>query len=151
MQFHLHYNDFRFSFAQNLQLESKLKDIKNIEDIQQFVNEFYGKVQKDELIGPIFNERIEGRWPAHLAKMYTFWETILLGNQTYFGSPFPPHANLPVEKKHFDRWLEIFHSTINHLFEGEIAEEAKWRAGKMAQMFQFKINHIQTNPGKSLV
>ncbi len=129
----------------------KGKDIENIEDIKIFVNEFYGKVQKDELIGPIFNERINGRWPAHLAKMYTFWETILLGNHTYFGSPFPPHALLPVEQKHFERWLKLFHATIDHLFEGEIADEAKWRAGKMAQMFQYKIKHIQNNPGKSLV
>lgn len=134
-----------------MMVKTKRMDIENIQDIQLFVNAFYSKVQQDDLIGPIFNERIEGRWPAHLAKMYTFWETILLGNHTYFASPFPPHALLPVEKKHFERWLELFHETIDHLFEGEIADEAKWRAGKMAQMFQFKIKHIQSNPGKSLV
>ena len=132
-------------------VEKKKKDIENIEDIKIFVNEFYGKVQKDDLIGPIFNARIEGRWPAHLAKMYTFWETILLGNHTYLGSPFPPHATLPVEQKHFERWLELFKNTIGHLFEGGIADEAIWRAGKMAQMFLFKIKHIQNNSGKSLV
>lgn len=132
-------------------VEKKKKDIENIEDIKIFVNEFYGKVQKDDLIGPIFNARIDGRWPVHLAKMYTFWETILLGNHTYLGSPFPPHATLPVEQKHFERWLELFKNTIDHLFEGGIADEAIWRAGKMAQMFQFKIKHIQNNSGKSLV
>jgi hemoglobin len=38
-------------------------------------------------------------------KMYRFWQTILL--KSYSGSPFPPHKHLPVDKSHFDRWMEI--------------------------------------------
>jgi len=132
-------------------VEVSRKNIENLDDIKTFVNEFYGKVRQDDLIGPIFNNRIEDRWPAHLSKMYTFWETILLGNHTYFGSPFPPHASLPIEQKHFTRWLELFQATIDQFFEGDKADEAKWRAHKMAQMFQFKIKHLQSGQGKSLV
>lgn len=132
-------------------MEESKKDILNIDDIKLLVDTFYDKVREDQLIGPIFNERIQNRWPQHLAKMYTFWQTVLLGEHTYYGSPFPPHANLPVEKEHFERWLSLFSQTLQELFSGEIANEAIWRANKMAVMFQYKIEHFKNNPSKSLI
>lgn len=119
--------------------------------MKNLVDTFYGKVREDQLIGPVFDERIKDRWPQHLAKMYTFWQTVLLGEHTYYGSPFPPHANLPVEKKHFDRWLSLFYATIEELFKGEKADEARWRADKMAAMFQMKISHYRSLAAKGLV
>lgn len=115
------------------------KEIINIEDIKLLVNTFYDKVREDELLSDIFNNVIKDRWPQHLEKMYKFWQTILLEEHTYYGSPFLPHANLPVSRTHFNRWLELFFDTIDELFEGEKAEEARWRANKMAEMFQLKI------------
>ncbi len=115
------------------------KKIINIEDIKLLVNTFYDKVREDELLGDIFNNVIKDRWPQHLEKMYKFWQTILLEEHTYYGSPFLPHANLPVSRNHFQRWLELFFATVDEIFEGEKAEEAKWRANKMAEMFQLKI------------
>ncbi|MDQ2718307.1 MAG: group III truncated hemoglobin [Bacteroidota bacterium] len=126
-------------------------DIIDLDDIKLLVNTFYGKVKEDSLIGPIFNERIQNRWPQHLAKMYTFWQTVLLGEHTYYGSPFPPHAELPVERHHFERWLSLFSETINELFKGDKAKEALWRADKMAEMFQYKIEHHRNNPSQSLI
>ena len=128
-----------------------LTDILSLEDVKLLVNTFYGKVREDKLIGPIFDERIQNRWPEHLAKMYTFWQTVLLGEHTYYGSPFPPHAKLPVEKIHFERWLTLFSETLNELFTGEIAAEAMWRANKMAEMFQFKIHHYRQNSTNNLI
>ena len=127
------------------------KDILSLEDVKLLVDTFYDKVRKDELIGPIFNDRIQDRWPQHLAKMYTFWQTVLLGEHTYYGSPFPPHAQLPVEKIHFEKWLSLFSETLGELFTGEVAQEAIWRANKMAEMFQFKINHYRKNSANSLI
>ncbi|PKB15869.1 group III truncated hemoglobin [Flavobacterium sp. 5] len=119
------------------------KDISNIEDIQLLVNTFYSTVQKDELIGAIFNEKIGDRWPEHLEKMYRFWQTILLEEHTYSGSPFPPHRQLPVEKKHFNHWMEIFTQTVDSLFVGPLAEEAKLRGANMAEMFNYKIEYFR--------
>lgn len=127
------------------------KDILRLEDIKLLVDTFYNKVREDNLIGPIFNERIQNRWPEHLAKMYTFWQTVLLGEHTYYGSPFPPHAQLPIDQIHFERWLALFAETLNELFSGEVANEAIWRANKMAVMFQYKIEHYRNNPTKSLI
>lgn len=118
-------------------------DITTIEDIKLLVNTFYTKVQKDDLIGPIFNEKMQGRWPEHLETMYKFWQTILLEQHTYSGSPFPPHKHLPVDQSHFTRWIEIFTKTVDSLFIGILAEEAKMRAVTMASMFQHKIEYFR--------
>lgn len=117
------------------------QDIIGLEDVKLLVNTFYGKVREDKTLAHIFNERIQDRWPEHLEKMYRFWQTVLLGEHTYFGAPFPPHADLPVQNLHFGKWLELFHQTVNELFVGQTAEEAKWRGNRMAEMFQLKIEY----------
>ena len=127
------------------------KEIISLDDIKKLVDTFYEKVRKDDLIGPIFNEKIQDRWPRHLEKMYTFWQTVLLGEHTYFGSPFPPHANLPVSHQHFEKWMELFKQTLDELFTGTIAEDAKWRAAKIAEMFESNIEYYKNRPFKSLV
>jgi hemoglobin len=117
--------------------------ILQVDDIKLLVDSFYHKVREDQLLAPIFNQRIGDNWAAHLEKMYRFWQTILLGEHTYYGSPFAPHANLPVNKNHFDRWLSLFTETIDEHFSGEKAEEAKWRAERMAEMFHYKIENFK--------
>jgi hemoglobin len=127
------------------------KDIVTLEDIITLVDVFYEKVRQDELLAPIFNERIQDRWPQHLEKMYAFWQTVLLDERTYYGSPFPPHAQLPVDHSHFKRWMELFIQTADTLFQGEKAYEAKWRAGKMAELFESKINYHKKQGFKNLL
>lgn len=122
-----------------------MKEILGIEDIRLLVDSFYSKVRADDLLSGIFNERIKDRWPQHLEKMYRFWQTVLLEEHTYHGSPFVPHARLPVEAKHFERWMALFSQTVDENFTGEKAKEAKWRAGKMAEMFHHKIRYYQDN------
>ena len=68
------------------------KDISNMEDIQLLVNNFYSKVQKDDLIGEIFNQKIGNNWEFHLQKMYTFWQTLLLDERTYHVMMMSPGA-----------------------------------------------------------
>lgn len=118
-------------------------DIQTHEHIHQLVHGFYDKVRADALLGPVFNDRIQDKWPEHLEKMVRFWQTVLLGIHTYNGSPFPPHAQLPVHGAHFDRWMELFTATVDEYFEGPIATEAKWRAARMAEMFESKIRYYQ--------
>ena len=130
---------------------TNLNDISNLEDIKLLVNTFYSNVQQNPLIGLIFMEKIQDRWPEHLEKMYRFWETVLLEVHTYSGSPFPPHAQLPVAKEHFSQWMQIFTETTDSLFKGPIADEAKWRAEKMAEMFNYKIEYFRNAGQKPVV
>ncbi|HEV2482379.1 MAG TPA: group III truncated hemoglobin [Puia sp.] len=122
-------------------------DIASISDIRRLVDEFYTKVRKDGLIGPIFIGAIGDQWPVHLDRMYRFWGTVLLQEYTYSGSPFPPHLKMPIESKHFETWLSLWRATVDELFEGPKATEAKWRAERMAEMFLSKLNYYRDNPG----
>ncbi len=125
-----------------------MKDITTIDDIILLVDTFYNRIQQDDILGIIFKQNIQDRWPEHLNKMYRFWQTILLEEYTYDGRPFPPHAHLPIQQIHFDHWLQLFTETIDSLFEGAKVEEAKWRAQKMSIMFLSKIDYIRNNPDK---
>ena len=120
-------------------------DISTIEDIQILVNTFYDSIRKDELLKDIFNNKIQDRWSEHLEKMYSFWQTVLLEEHTYYGSPFVPHAQLPVSVEHFERWLGLFFKTVDDLFEGQKAERAKWQGQRMAEMFHSKIEYYKNN------
>ncbi len=126
-------------------------DIHDVDDIRSLVYTFYDKIRADEFIGSIFNEKIQDRWPQHLEKMVCFWQTVLLEEHTYYGSPFPPHANLPVGHAHFQHWLALFFQTVQELFTGKKADEALWRANKMAEMFEIKIGYFKTQKIKPLV
>lgn len=122
------------------------KEIENIEDIQLLVDEFYKSVRADAILGQIFDDVIQNRWGEHLEKMYRFWQTILLEEHTYYGSPFPPHAHLPVEEEDFDKWKALFFAVINTYFIGDKADKAKGQAKRMASLFQEKIAYIKENP-----
>ena len=110
-------------------------DIATTADIKTLVDQFYEKVRRDALLAPIFNEIAQVDWPSHVETLYTFWETLLFGSGTYQGAPFPKHSILPVEKAHFDRWLELFLATVDENFSGPKAEEAKGRALSIADTF----------------
>lgn len=131
-------------------MENK-QDILNLDDIKLMVDGFYGKVREDDMLADIFNQRIADRWPEHLEKMYRFWQTVLLDEHTYYGSPFVPHADLPVHAPHFQRWITLFFKTVDDLFVGQKAERAKWQGQRMAEMFNSKISYYNGNPTAALL
>ena len=117
-----------------------MKKIENLEDIKEMVNSFYAKVQIDPLIGPVFHGIIKDNWGKHLDIMYRFWNSALFQVREYSGNPFATHATMCLEKMHFERWLEIFFETIDSRFEGDVAEDAKFKAGIMASTFARRLN-----------
>jgi len=127
-----------------------MKDINDLNDIRVFVDDFYAKVQVDDLIGPIFMEAISN-WQPHLNKMYAFWNAVLFGESGYKGNPFSKHAPLKINPAHFNRWLQLFSETINSHFEGPVAEDTKKRAGLMAEVFMHRLQHLAGGPDKVLV
>jgi hemoglobin len=120
-------------------------DILSRLDIELLVKSFYHKVIADEVIGYIFNEVVKVHWEKHLPVMYDFWENTLFYTGTYEGNPMAIHQQL---HKHvhftaaqFDRWLLLFTSTVDELFEGTNANLAKQRAISIATVMQLKILH----------
>ena len=132
-------------------METQHPDILNLNDVKLLVDNFYEKVRENQLLSPIFNGVIGERWPVHLEKMYGFWQTLLLETLAYSGSPFLKHAKLPIQKEHFDTWMSLFTETIDENFTGLKAEEAKWRAARMSEMFQYKLDYYRNNPKEPLI
>lgn len=121
-------------------------DIQHHDQIVQLVDTFYGKVRKDELLGGIFNGIIGDRWPEHLEKMHRFWGTVLINEGSYTGTPLRPHLDMPIGATHFQRWLQLFHATVDELFEGPVAQLAHRNADRMADMFQERIARYRERP-----
>lgn len=117
----------------------KMNDIQNDNDIKTLVDHFYSQVRMDHILAPVFNSRIGNEWENHLEKMYDFWATLLLNSKSYSGNPFAKHQNLPIERIHFDRWLNHFVNAVDKHFRGPIADEAKERAKSIAHIFYSKI------------
>ncbi len=115
------------------------KDIKEIterEDVVLLVNYFYEKVKQDDLLGPLF---AHVDWPHHLPIMYSFWSSMLLGEQSYKGNPFQKHISLAITVSHFHRWMELFNQTVDENFIGDSAIEVKDRARSIAGVWQYKL------------
>ncbi|HWL14361.1 MAG TPA: group III truncated hemoglobin [Opitutus sp.] len=127
-----------------------MRDITTDEDIKLLVDSFYDKVQKDELLNPIFNDVARVDWAHHLPKMYAFWAGMILGKPGYAGAPWPAHAVLPVNAEHFSRWLELFKATVDELFEGEGATRAKNAAASIAHTFAMRMGLIDPMAGRLL-
>ncbi len=65
-----------------------MKDISTIEDIKLLVDNFYQKVRETEMLSPSLTGSFKTAGPQQLEKMCRFWQTVLLQEHTYFGSPF---------------------------------------------------------------
>jgi hemoglobin len=114
-------------------------DITTKDDIMLMVDEFYKKARKDDKIGPVFNDAIGDDWSKHLPIMYEFWSQMLLGQGDYHRNPFEKHVPLPIKKGDFKIWLGLFTETVDELFDGAKATEAKTRATSIAQIFEMKL------------
>jgi hemoglobin len=120
-----------------------LRDIETREDCERLVRAFYGRALTDPIIGFIFTDVARLDLEEHVPKIASFWETILLGAQSYSGGAFGPHAELhaKVELKHghFERWLQLWFGTVDELFAGERANQAKIHALRVGQAFHHRL------------
>lgn len=83
--------------------------------IAALVDQFYGAVRAHEVLGPIFDARIDD-WPKHLGQMNRFWQTILLSAGNFSGNPMMKHLAIPdIGETHFQTWLQLFYRTLHDL------------------------------------
>lgn len=116
-----------------------MADIQTEADIRVLVDSFYSKVKADDLLGPIFLDRLGPDWEQHLGTMYKFWGMALLGDNNYSGHPLSKHLDLPIEEAHFNRWLHLFMQTLTENFNGPVAGEAMKKASLIARTFLARI------------
>ena len=103
--------------------------------IETLVHRFYARIRDDELLGPIFDARIED-WDTHLQKMCIFWSSVTLLTGEYHGQPMVKHVFLPVDSRHFDRWLALFEETAHEVCPPPAAEYFMDRARRIASSFE---------------
>lgn len=107
--------------------------------IRDVVHAFYAKARRDDLLGPIFEAKVQN-WPAHLEKMGDFWSTATLRTGRYKGHPLGPHARIAeIDKEHFARWLALFGETASEFCPAEAASMLTDLAQRFAQSFQIGI------------
>ncbi|HET8980991.1 MAG TPA: group III truncated hemoglobin [Solirubrobacteraceae bacterium] len=120
-----------------------IRDICTREDCERLVRAFYGQALADPIIGYVFTDIANLDLEAHVPKITAFWETVLLGAQSYRGGAFAPHAVLhmkaPLRREHFERWLWLWQATVDELFAGERAELAKSHANRVAVAFHGRL------------
>ena len=106
--------------------------------IARLVDGFYDRVRVDPLIGPVFNDRIQD-WAPHLEQMRLFWSSVALMSGVYHGRPMPKHLPLPVDARHFDRWLELFEATAHDLCPPAASDHFIERARRIAESLELGI------------
>ncbi|GAA3618336.1 group III truncated hemoglobin [Flavivirga jejuensis] len=124
------------------------QDIKTRDDVFLLVSSFYNKVRKDTVLAPFFNNVIKD-WDTHLERLTTFWESSLFMTrkleQKYLGNPLEAHikvdkeSNHSISELHFGLWMNLWFETVDELFEGNYADNAKRRARKMSTFLYLKI------------
>ena len=130
-----------------MSVPGQFRDIETRADCEQLVRAFYGRALEDPMIGWIFVDVAKLDLEAHVPTITSFWETILLGSQSYSGGAFRPHALLHarvgLRAGHFERWLALWQTTVDELFAGPRAELAKAHAVRVAHAFH---GRLQTMP-----
>jgi hemoglobin len=106
--------------------------------IARLVDGFYDRVRADPLIGPVVNDRIRD-WGPHLEQMRLFWSSVALMSGVYHGRPMPKHLPLPVDARHFDRWLELFEASARDLCPPVAADHFIERARRIAESLELGV------------
>jgi len=121
------------------------KDIQTRTDIEYLIQHFYEKALIDQEIGFIFTDIAKIDLESHLPHLFDFWENILLKPNGYKRNVLKVHVDLnekvQLNAEHFERWLDLFSTTVDTLFEGIIANSAKNKALSIAAVMQTKLHH----------
>ncbi|KAA0700014.1 globin [Neorhizobium sp. P12A] len=96
--------------------------------IDKLVETFYGRVLDHPELGPVFDAKLNGRWPDHMAKMKSFWSAVAFRNGAYGGKPVQAHLGVQdLTPALFPKWLSLFSQTLD-----DIAPNAEAKAWFMA-------------------
>jgi hemoglobin len=128
-------------------------DIETRADIDLLLRRFYTCAMADPLIGYLFTDVAKLDLDHHLPRIGNFWEQVLFQRPVYLGQPIavhvPLHAAATLQAAHFQRWFELWAATIDDLFEGEMATQAKRRAAIIAESMQHRLGVASDEAGFS--
>ena len=127
-------------------------DIQDRSDIQELIVAFYERAFADDLIGHIFTDVMHMDLEAHMPIMCDFWETVLFHTGAYRRNAFEIHRQInhlaPLSSVHFQRWEDLWHGTVDAMFEGEKANLAKLNASRISGSIQ---RRLASDPSSQLI
>ncbi len=134
--------------------EHRGRDLDTRDEIFEMVTRQYADITQDEMLEPYFNFSpgfID--WQAHIATVADYWSHLVLGEGEYEVDTLENHRRLheqaPFSPELFDRWLQVFHDTVNGGWSGPNADHANKRATGMAwAMAQRYLGHGVWRPGE---
>ena len=119
------------------------RDLDTPEQISEMVRRFYADVAQDDLLGPMFHDVAQVDWSEHLPKLAAFWCRALLGQPGYQGNPFRAHQLVHAQREftpaHFERWLTLFHETLELGWTGPNAQRALDLADNVARVHSHQL------------
>jgi hemoglobin len=132
--------------AETVPADAHRHDIETRADCETLVRAFYTRALSDPVIGYLFTDVAHLDLEAHVPRITSFWETVLLGAGSYGGGAFRPHLELhersPLRPGHFQRWLSLWSATVEELFVGERAQLAKAHAERVAGAFSSRLESV---------
>jgi len=118
-------------------------DLDSVEQIEEMVRRFYRVVAQDELLGPMYNKVARVDWSVHVPKLASFWCRALLGIEGYEGNLSLAHERVnavaPYTPRHFQRWLELFHETVEEGWAGPYTARALRLAHHVAEAQEHRL------------
>ena len=122
---------------------TKVPDLETRADIDVLLRRFYTRAMGDELIGYLFTDVAKLDLDHHLPRIGNFWEQVLLQRPVYNGHPiaahFPLHQAATLQGAHFQRWFSLWAESVDALFTGPMATQAKRRAAIIAESMQYRL------------
>ena len=119
------------------------RDLDTADEIADMVRRFYADVTQDDLLGPMFNDVARVDWSEHLPKLTAFWCRALLDQPGYQGNPFRAHMHVHTKHAftpaHFERWLTLFHETIELGWTGPNTRRALDLADNVARVHSHQL------------
>lgn len=125
----------------------------NETSIAILIDRFYAAIRRDPVLADVFEAAIaEEAWPAHLAKMRSFWSSVMLASGRYSGNPVSVHrAVRGLERPLFAHWLALFETTAAELFPPETAALFVDKAHRIAGSLELAVFHRLGAPPDGLV
>ena len=126
-----------------------MRDIQTRSDLEDVLAAFYEKVFSDDVIAYFFTDVVPLDLETHLPVITDFWEAVVLGTHSYRKNVMEVHqhihAKAAIEKKHLDRWVQLFTQTVDAHFDGPNATLMKQRAVSIATLMHIKVSGHRSN------
>ena len=126
-----------------------IADLDSPKHIDEFIDRFYARVLVDPLLAPVFLDVAKIDIAVHLPHIKAYWRKMLLGDRSYQRHMMRRHRELdgrqPLTAAHYQRWLELFESSLQKHYAGPFSERALGLARRVAGNMRQNIESFRAN------